>query len=79
MLRTIVSFEPSEKAWLDEEAKIEHVSMTQVVRKALRLYRLSIESQKQPSFSQILKETAGIYKTIDGLKFQNQLREEWDR
>lgn len=79
MLRTVVSFEPSEKAWLDQEAKIEHVSMTQVVRNALRLYRLSIETQKKPSFSQILEETAGIYQTIDGLKFQNQLREEWDR
>lgn len=78
MLRTVVSFEPAEKAWLDQEAKIERVSMTKIVRKALELYRASVESQKRPSFSELLKKTAGTYKHVDGLKFQRQLREEWD-
>lgn len=79
MLRTVVSFEPAEKAWLDQEAKIERVSMTKIVRKALELYRSSVELQKKPAFSQLLKETAGTYKCVDGLKFQHQLREEWDK
>lgn len=79
MLRTVVSFEPAEKAWLDQEAKIERVSMTQIVRKAIKLYRSSIEAQKKPAFSQLLKETAGTYKCVDGSKFQQQLRAEWDK
>lgn len=80
MLRTVVSFEPAEKAWLDREAKLERVSMTEVVRKALKFYRSSFDSKnvkKSSTFSQLLHETAGCYQKINGLKFQEQLREEW--
>ena len=79
MQRTIVSFDPSEKAWLDHEAKTKRVPMTEIVRRAVDHYRQTIENQKKPKLAELLKKTAGTWKQGDGLNYQKKLREEWDR
>lgn len=80
MLRTIVSFDPAEKAWLDHEARMSHVPMTEIVRKAVLYYREKLEKEKQPEMCELLKKTAGTWKHKgDALNYQNKLRQEWDK
>ena len=77
-IRTIVSLDADDKAWLDRKAKQERTPMTRLVRRAIR--RLREESDAQPSqFDRVLRETAGIGRLGDGLTVQRKLRREWDR
>lgn len=78
MLRTVVSFDPAEKAWLDHEAKVGHVPMTEIVRQAVHYYRKMLEEQKKPDMLQLLEKTAGSWEHGEGLSYQKKLREEWE-
>ena len=49
MQRTIISLEPEERAWLAHRAQVEHVPQTEVVCRALRLYRQKAEIQEPHS------------------------------
>lgn len=74
MVRTVISLDPEDKAWLDRKAKREKVTMTELVRRAVRKMR-----EEEPSFEQLLEETAGTWQHGDGLEYQIKIREEWDR
>jgi len=78
MVRTVVSLDPEDKAWLDRKARQEKVPMTELVRRAIRRYR---ENSEAPSgdFAEILRRTSGIWQAGDGLQYQRRLREEWDK
>jgi hypothetical protein len=78
MIRTVISLENAEKKWLDKEAHLRHVPMTEIVREALHYYRSKIESEKQPSLENMLAQTAGIWSKGDGLEYQEKLRKEWE-
>jgi len=78
MLRTIVSFDPIDKAWLDDQAKQARVPMTEIVRQAVHYYRQTLEAKKKPSMRQLLKKTAGLWQQGNGLDYQKKLRSEWD-
>ncbi|HTQ79202.1 MAG TPA: ribbon-helix-helix protein, CopG family, partial [Thermoanaerobaculia bacterium] len=39
MIRTIISLDPEDKLWLDRKAEEENVTMTELVRQAIRRYR----------------------------------------
>ena len=78
MIRTIVSLDPDDKAWLDRKARQERTPMTRLVRRAIQ--RLREESESNPSrFDVLLRETSGICRLGDGLAVQRRLRREWDR
>ena len=77
MLRTIVSFNPNDKAWLDRQAKTAQVPMTEIVRQAVHHYRHLLETKKTPDMLVLLKKTAGIWQQGDGLTYQEKLRKEW--
>lgn len=78
MVRTIVSLDPGDKAWLDRKARQERVPMTRLVRRAIQRFRR--ESESNPSrFDTLLCETSGMKGFGDGLKYQRRLRREWDR
>jgi len=77
MIRTVISLEPDDKSWLDRKAKQEHVSMTELVRKAVHRYREE-EEKRAPSFADLLRETAGIWSEGDGLAYQQRVRDEWE-
>ena len=78
MIRTIISLDPEDKAWLDRQARRERAPMTRLVRRAIQ--RLRTESESNPSrFDLLLRETSGLRKFGDGLKYQRRLRGEWDR
>lgn len=78
MVRTLISLDAEEKAWLDRAAKREGVPMTRLVRRAIR--RLRDEEASDPKgFERLLQETSGLWKAGDGLAYQRRLRGEWNR
>ena len=78
MVRTIVSLDPDDKAWLDRKARQERTPMTRLVRRAIQ--RMRAESEANPSaFEGLLRATSGLRKAGDGLAIQRKLRGEWDK
>jgi hypothetical protein len=77
MIRTLISLDPEDKLWLDRKAEEEKVSMTQLVRNAIRRYREDCEAA-HPTLDRLLEETSGLLQGEDGLAIQLRLREEWD-
>lgn len=79
MQRTIISLEPEERDWLVRRAQQEHVPQTEVVRRALRLYRQKAEIMGTQSFEELARNTSGMRKGEDGLATQERLRDEWNK
>jgi len=77
MVRTVVSLEEEDKKWLDRRASRDGVSMTEVVRRAVR--RLRSEEGTAEAFAELLEKTRGIGSGEDGLVAQRRLRNEWNR
>ena len=78
MVRTVISLDPEDKAWLDRQAGLERVPMTRLVQRAIQ--RLRKESEANPSsFERRLRETWGLRKFGDSLAYQRKLRAEWDK
>ncbi len=77
MPRTIISLSDEDKRWLDEHAAREGVAMTEVVRRALRDYRLRHAAQA-PTLEALLAATRGCWQHGDALGYQRRAREEWD-
>lgn len=77
MQRTIISLEPEERDWLIHRAQVEHVPQTEVVRRALQLYRQKAEPRGTQSFEELARLTSGIRQGEDGLVVQQHLRDEW--
>jgi len=79
MVRTVISLDPEEKAWLDEKARETGKPMTAVVREAVARYRVQDTKRKKPPLGALLESSRGIWKRGDGLAWQRKLRGEWDR
>lgn len=79
MPRTLINLDPDDKNWLDREARARNVPMTELVRQAVRAYRIREESLGRGDLQSALAETAGIWRAGDGLAYQRRLRKEWDR
>ncbi len=75
MPRTIISLSEAERDWLSRQAEAEHVPMTEIVRRALALYRRQTAG---PSFDDLLQRSRGIWSKGDGLAYQDRIRSEWD-
>jgi hypothetical protein len=73
MIRTLVSLEPEDKAWLERTARAEGVPETELVRRAVR----NLRRQQETSFSDLLRRTRGIWKKGDALAYQRRLRRQW--
>ena len=77
MIRTVVSLDEEDKRWLDKRAAKEGVSMTEIIRRAVRHMRS--EESAARSFRRLLAATRGIGSGEDGLAVQKRLRNEWQR
>ena len=77
--RTLINLESEDKRWLDAEAKARGVSMARLVREAVHEYRVREQAGKRPALEQALADTAGIWRSGDGLAWQRRLRDEWTR
>lgn len=78
MIRTVVSLDKEDKAWLDRKAAQEQVTMTEMVRRAVRHLRKDSTGSPE-AFDALLRETSGLWKRGDGLSYQVKLRAQWDR
>jgi hypothetical protein len=78
MDRTLVSLDPDDKAWLMRKAKRERTAMAELVRRAIRQYRLQSPAEGA-EFERVLSETAGLWRAGDGLAYQQRLRRDWAR
>lgn len=77
MQRTTISLEPEDLVWLAHRAEVEHVPQTEVIRRALQLYRQKAETRGTQSFEELAQLTSGIRQGEDGLITQQSLRDEW--
>lgn len=77
MVRTIVSLDAADKAWLDDKARSESVAMTELVRRAIRRYRHAEPAVSTRRIRAALETTRGAWSRGDGLAYQRRLRREW--
>lgn len=77
-IRTIISLDPEQKAWLDAQARDTGKSMTAIVREALAAYRTQQNRKRKPDLEDLLNQTSGSWKRGEGLDWQRRLRKEWD-
>jgi Arc/MetJ-type ribon-helix-helix transcriptional regulator len=75
MVRTVIALATEDKRWIDRKAAAEGVSMSEVVRRAVR--RMRTEESRRASYARLLESTAGIRSGEDGLTAQRRLRDEW--
>ena len=73
MVRTIISLDPDDKAWLDKAARKAGVPTAELVRRAIRRMR----QREQKAFDDLLDNTSGIWRQGDGLRYQRRVRREW--
>jgi len=78
MIRTVISLDAEDKAWLDRAARANRTRMTELVRRAIRQFRERSEADPA-QFERLLRETAGSWKHGDGLAYQKRLRRDWNR
>ena len=73
MTRILVSLDERDKCWLERRSRENGVSMAEVVRKALR----KLQQAEEQSLEQLLEDTRGVWQGEDGLKYQQEIRDEW--
>lgn len=78
MDKTLVNLDPEDTKWLREEARRRRVSFTELVRVAVRDFRLREVSAAKPALEQALSQTAGIWRSGNALAWQLRQRAEWE-
>ncbi len=78
MIRTVISLDESDKDWLDRQAAMRNLPMTEVVREAVRLLR-STQEFGGGEVDELLARTTGCWPQGDGMNWQRQLRDAWTR
>lgn len=76
MIRTLITLNDQDKAWLDRRARETGQPMTALVRDAVALYRAQ-QSGPDSDASTVLERTRGLWRQGDGLAWQRKLRAEW--
>ncbi|MDD9984127.1 MAG: ribbon-helix-helix domain-containing protein, partial [Gammaproteobacteria bacterium] len=79
MRRTIISLSDEDKVWLDQHARAERVPMTELVRRAVREYRERYDAGGSSRLKELLRQTRGCWTHGDGLRYQDAVRDEWER
>ena len=79
MRRTLVGFADQDLLTLDEISAAQHVSRAQVIRQAVSNYLEQFKSANATDADKATDDAFGLWraKKMDGLAFQNKLREEW--
>lgn len=77
MPKTLINLDADDKAWLDREARRRKLPRTELVRQAVRDFRLREQSRGRPALAEALTRTSGLWRRGDGLRWQQRLRDEW--
>ena len=49
--------------------------MSELIRRAIQ----DMRRRQEAAFQGLLDQTAGLWKSVDGLQYQQEIRGEWDR
>jgi len=79
MVRTLISLDDADKAWLDAKSRSERVPMTELVRVAIRRYRRAEAAASPRGLEALLRATRGAWAKGDGLAWQRRLRSDWSK
>jgi aspartate oxidase len=79
MSRIIIDLDPEDKHRLDDEARKRHVSIEEPVRQVIQAYKTVHKKIDQSTLRKMLMHTAGIWRSDEGLTYQNNLHDEWNR
>ena len=77
LVRTFISPDDEQKAWLDRHAALHRVSMASLTRQAVSEFRMRGQRGSTGPFQEVLRQTAGIWQPGDGLEYQEPIRKEW--
>ena len=73
--RTIVTISEQEKRWLDSYSGQHGISMAEAIRRGIACLKAT---EGQDSYRNVLRDTRGIWTKGDGLRYQEEIRTEWD-
>jgi hypothetical protein len=73
--RTIITISDKEKRWLGNYTKMHGISMAEAIRRGIAYLKAS---EGLVSYQKVVGETKGIWLKGDGLKYQDQIRLEWE-
>jgi hypothetical protein len=76
MVRTVVSLDEHDKEWLDRKAREQGVTMTTLVRQAIRDLRMRRGAARtgEPAFEEILRMTKGTWRKGDAATWVRRMR-----
>lgn len=77
MPRIVVNLDEKDKAWLDQQAVLRRIPMTELVRRAVHDFRVREQSMSKLALQDALARTAGIWQAGDGFEYQERIRKEW--
>jgi len=72
--RTIITISDDDKLWLESYSKAHNVSVAEAVRRGIFILK---ETTGKTTYQTLIKETKGVWKKGDGLKYQEKMRGEW--
>ncbi len=72
--RMIVTLSEQEKHWLERYSRVTGISIAEAIRRGVKGL---IEKEGSSAHQDALMSTQGIWTRGDGLKYQENLREEW--
>ena len=78
MPRTIISLDPEDHAWLTGKARAMRTPMTELVRRAVKQFRVQSGPHASP-LDRLLEDTAGLWMKGDALAYQRRMRRDWDK
>ena len=79
MIRTVISLDPEDKAWLGRKSRETGKSVMALVREAVRRYRTEDGVRGATSLADLLEKTSGLWRRGDAASWQKKMRAEWSR
>ena len=73
--RTVITISDQEKQWLAGYTQRHGISMAEAVRRGIACLK-TIDGQR--SYRELIHDTSGIWTKGDGLRYQEQIRAEWE-
>ena len=73
--RTIITISDQEKYWLVNYTKAQGISIAEAIRRGIACLK---SAERSVSYQKKVDETRGIWLKGDGLKYQRQIRSEWE-
>ncbi len=73
--RTIITLSETDKTWLTSYATALNISVAEVIRRGVKKLK---EAEEAQGYRKLVENTRGIWTKGDGLKFQSEVRSEWE-